>query len=176
MSNVSSWARTCPHQFQDSEKGCSSRHADFGQTDFGQFWCFSVLANFCCWLCCLVVPNPKRHKPKTKEPAFQCPTCFGFGVVVVVVVVVVAGLDFPGPPSAGHTSTRFFFCGKNDETLTRSTRTVTQPGNLRRSCPNSSARGRALLHVRHHVVQLSINLHLRGLISSGFVVSLSWRA
>ena len=52
----------------------------------------------------LLYPTPKDPNPKLaweRGPALRGPTCSGFGVVVVVVVVVVAGLDFPGPPSAG---------------------------------------------------------------------------
>ena len=69
--------------------------SDFGQTDVGQFECFSVLAKF---------SGPKS--PNLGEGADLSgfhpsgPTYSGFGVVVVMVVVVVVGLDFPGPPSA----------------------------------------------------------------------------
>ena len=71
-----------------------------------QFQCFRVLANFCCCCCGVVLlcPTPKDTNPKPclgRGGRPSRPTCSGFGVVVVVVVVVVAGLDFPGPPSAG---------------------------------------------------------------------------
>ena len=95
--------------------------ADFGQTDFGQFWCFSVLAKFSgvvvvvvvvvvllfcvVVLCCCGKPVKTLNLASESGPALRGPTCSGFGVVVVVVVVVVAGLDFPGPPSAGPPST-----------------------------------------------------------------------
>ena len=76
---------------------------DFGQTDFGQFGCFIVLAKFSgvvvVVVCCCAQPL------KTLNLAWESgrgPTCSGFGVVVVVVVMVVAGLDIPGPPSAGQ--------------------------------------------------------------------------
>ena len=106
-------------------------------TDFGQFWCFSVLANCCCCccvvvlcccfvlllccccvavlcccfvllLCCFVVLLSCCCVLWCGVVwcgvvwcVVVCPTCSGFGVVVVVVVMVVAGLDFPGPSSAG---------------------------------------------------------------------------
>ena len=72
--------------------------------------CFVLLfcvVLLCC--CCLLLFVVVLCCPKTQTlnlawergPALRGPTCSGFGVVVVVVVVVVAGLVFPGPPSAG---------------------------------------------------------------------------
>ena len=83
---------------------------DFDQTDFGQF--LSVLVFWPNFLVLLFVLLCCTQPPKTQTlnvvwergPALRGPTCSGFGVVVVVVVVVVAGLDFPGPPSAGPPS------------------------------------------------------------------------
>ena len=63
-----------------------------------------VVVLLCCVVCCVVCPTPKDQTLNLaweSGPALRGPTCSGFGVVVVVVVVVVAGLDFPGPPSAG---------------------------------------------------------------------------
>ena len=64
------------------------------------FCCVVVLCVvvLCVVVCCCAQPL------KTLNLAWESGrglTCSGFGVVVVVVVVVVAGLDFPGPPSAG---------------------------------------------------------------------------
>ena len=76
------------------------------------YCCFVVLLYCCVVLCCCVVVLlfcvVVVLSLKTLNLAWESgrrPTCSGFGVVVVVVVVVVAGLDFPGPPSAGPPST-----------------------------------------------------------------------
>ena len=67
---------------------------------------------FCCVVCCgvllwcvvvLLCPTPKR--PQNLAGA---PLVLGLAFVVVVVVVV-AGLDFPGPPSAGPPKISLFF-------------------------------------------------------------------
>ena len=70
-------------------------------------WVFSVLAKFSgvvvvvvVLLFCVVVVLSLKTLNLAWENG-RGPTCSGFGVVVVVVVVVVAGLDFPGQPSAG---------------------------------------------------------------------------
>ena len=59
--------------------------------------CFVLL---CVVVCCCAQPQKTQTLNLAWEsgPALRGPTCSGFGVVVVVVV---AGLDFPGPPSAG---------------------------------------------------------------------------
>ena len=60
---------------------------------------FSVVV-VCVVVCCCAQPLKTLNLAWESGPALRGPTCSGFGVVVVVVVVV-AGLDFPGPASAG---------------------------------------------------------------------------